>query len=411
MLFEFDPRMEQKAKLKVIGVGGAGGNAINRMIRADMTGVDFIAINTHPKHLENNSAEHRIQIGKTLTKGLGAGAKSSIGAEAMTTDKEAVQNVMESSDMVFITCGMGGGTGTGAAPVIAQIANELGILTVGIVTLPFKFEGPRRLERAIEGISEMKKVCDTVIIIPNQKLMSIVDKDTTLSDSFLLADSILHQATKGISDLINVHGMINLDFADVETVMKNMGQAIMGTGCASGEERAVLAAQQAISSPLLDSGTISGAQGVLVNITGDENMTLHEVDEATSIIFEEAGKDANIIFGAVLDPNMNGEIQVTVIATGFNQIHQVKIIDDNKKYPDFPNKRSSELMENKNEPLILQKGKPKNGNNELSSPEKVKFHFDDTSTKISDDEFKHIEKIHKEITDLEVPAFIRRQQQ
>jgi len=313
--------------------------------------------------------------------------------------------------MVFITCGMGGGTGTGAAPVIAQIANELGILTVGIVTLPFKFEGPRRLERALEGISEMKKVCDTVIIIPNQKLMSIVDKDTTLSDSFLLADSILHQATKGISDLINVHGMINLDFADVETVMKNMGQAIMGTGCASGEERAVLAAQQAISSPLLDSGTISGAQGVLVNITGDENMTLHEVDEATSIIFEEAGKDANIIFGAVLDPNMNGEIQVTVIATGFNQIHQVKIIDDNKKYPDFPNKRSSELMENKNEPLILQKGKPKNGNNELSSPEKVKFHFDDTSTKISDDEFKHIEKIHKEITDLEVPAFIRRQQQ
>ncbi|MDP7036999.1 MAG: cell division protein FtsZ [Candidatus Marinimicrobia bacterium] len=411
MLFEFDPRMEQKAKLKVIGVGGAGGNAINRMIRADMTGVDFIAINTDAQDLENNSAEHRIQIGKTLTKGLGAGAKSSIGAEAMTTDKEAVQNVMESSDMVFITCGMGGGTGTGAAPVIAQIANELGILTVGIVTLPFKFEGPRRLERALEGISEMKKVCDTVIIIPNQKLMSIVDKDTTLSDSFLLADSILHQATKGISDLINVHGMINLDFADVETVMKNMGQAIMGTGCASGEERAVLAAQQAISSPLLDSGTISGAQGVLVNITGDENMTLHEVDEATSIIFEEAGKDANIIFGAVLDPNMNGEIQVTVIATGFNQIHQVKIIDDNKKYPDFPNKRSSELMEDKNEPLILQKGKPKNGNNELSSPEKVKFHFDDTSTKISDDEFKHIEKIHKEITDLEVPAFIRRQQQ
>jgi len=411
MLFEFDPKMEQKAKLKVIGVGGAGGNAINRMIGADMSGVDFIAINTDAQDLENNSAEHRIQIGKTLTKGLGAGAKSSIGAEAMTTDKEAVQNVMESSDMVFITCGMGGGTGTGAAPVIAQIANELGILTVGIVTLPFKFEGPRRLERAMEGISEMKKVCDTVIIIPNQKLMSIVDKDTTLSDSFLLADSILHQATKGISDLINVHGMINLDFADVETVMKNMGQAIMGTGCASGEERAVLAAQQAISSPLLDSGTISGAQGVLVNITGDENMTLHEVDEATSIIFEEAGKDANIIFGAVLDPNMNGEIQVTVIATGFNQIHQVKIIDDNKKYPDFPNKRSSELMEDKNEPLILQKGTPKNGNNELGSPEKVKFHFGDTSTKISDDEFKHIEKIHKEITDLEVPAFIRRQQQ
>ena len=411
MLYEFDPKMEQKAKLKVIGVCGAGGNAINRMIRADMTGVDFIAINTDAQDLENNSAEHRIQIGKTLTKGLGAGARSSIGHEAMTTDKEAVQNVIDSSDMVFITCGMGGGTGTGAAPVIAQIANELGILTVGIVTLPFKFEGPRRLERAMEGISEMKKVCDTVIIIPNQKLMSIVDKNTTLSDSFLLADSILHQATKGISDLINVHGMINLDFADVETIMKNMGQAIMGTGCASGEERAVLAAQQAISSPLLDSATISGAQGVLVNITGDENMTLHEVDEATSIIFEEAGKDANIIFGAVLDPNMNGEIQVTVIATGFNQIQQVKEIEETSKYPEFPNKHSRELMNHKNETLVQQKENPKPGGDEISSHGKSKFHFDDTSTKISDDEFQHIEKIQKEITDLEVPAFIRRQQQ
>ena len=411
MLFEFDPKMEQKAKLKVIGVGGAGGNAINRMIKADMTGVDFIAINTDAQDLEKNSAEHRIQIGKTLTKGLGAGARSTIGHEAMTTDKEAVQNLIKGSDMVFITCGMGGGTGTGAAPVIAQIANELGILTVGIVTLPFKFEGPRRLERAMEGISEIRKVCDTVIIIPNQKLMSIVDKNTTLPDSFLLADSILHQAAKGISDLINVHGMINLDFADVETIMKNMGQAIMGTGCASGEERAVLAAQQAISSPLLDSATISGAQGVLVNITGGENMTLHEVDEATSIIFEEAGKDANIIFGAVLDPNMTDEIQVTVIATGFNQLTQVEKVEVNPKDHEFSNTHSRELMNHKNETLIHQKTNTTNGKNKTNPLRKSKFYFDDTSTKINDEEFKHIEKIQKEITDLEVPAFIRRQQQ
>ena len=411
MLFEFDPKMEQKAKLKVIGVGGAGGNAINRMIKADMTGVDFIAINTDAQDLEKNSAEHRIQIGKTLTKGLGAGARSTIGHEAMTTDKEAVQNLIKGSDMVFITCGMGGGTGTGAAPVIAQIANELGILTVGIVTLPFKFEGPRRLERAMEGISEIRKVCDTVIIIPNQKLMSIVDKNTTLPDSFLLADSILHQAAKGISDLINVHGMINLDFADVETIMKNMGQAIMGTGCASGEERAVLAAQQAISSPLLDSATISGAQGVLVNITGGENMTLHEVDEATSIIFDEAGKDANIIFGAVLDPNMTDEIQVTVIATGFNQLTQVEKVEVNPKDHEFSNTHSRELMNHKNETLIHQKTNTTNGKNKTNPLRKSKFYFDDTSTKINDEEFKHIEKIQKEITDLEVPAFIRRQQQ
>jgi cell division protein FtsZ len=256
----------------------------------------------------------------------------------------------------------------------------------------------------------MRKVCDTVIIIPNQKLMSIVDKNTTLPDSFLFADSILHQAAKGISDLINVHGMINLDFADVETVMKNMGQAIMGTGCASGEERAVLAAQQAISSPLLDSATISGAQGVLVNITGGENMTLHEVDEATSIIFEEAGKDANIIFGAVIDPNMNEEIQVTVIATGFNQLIQIEEVMERSHEDGFSKRNSKHLIDKTNETLIDQKTKPANGESEFKPMRKPKFYFDGTSSKINDEEFKHIEKIQKEITDLEVPAFIRRQQ-
>ena len=411
MLFEFDPKIEQKAKLKVIGVAGAGGNAINRMIKANMSGVEFIAVNTDAQDLENNSAEHRIQIGKNLTKGLGAGAQASIGHEAMTTDREAVQNLVESADMVFITAGMGGGTGTGAAPVVAQIANDLGILTVGIVTLPFKFEGPRRFDRAMEGISEMRKVCDTVIIIPNQKLMSIVDKNTTLSESFLLADSILHQAAKGISDLINVHGMINLDFADVETVMKNMGQAIMGTGCASGEERAVLAAQQAISSPLLDSQTINGAQGVLVNITGGENMTLHEVDEATSIIFQEAGKSANIIFGAVVDKEMKDDIQVTVIATGFNQLNQIDALGEKQNIQEFHNTNSKELMNHRNETLSSQKRQSEIGNKENNTQSSPKYHFDGTSNRISDEEFQHIEKIHKEISDLEVPAFIRRQHQ
>ena len=234
--------------------------------------------------------------------------------------------------MVFMTAGMGGGTGTGAAPVISQISRELGVLTVGIVTLPFSFEGPKRMNRALEGMAEMKKACDTLIAIPNQKLMSIVDKSTTLPEAFQMADTILHQAAKGISDLINVQGVINLDFADVETIMKNMGEAIMGTGTASGQERAVLAAQQAISSPLLDNASIKGAQGVLVNITGGDDLTLMEANEATSIIFEEAGVSANIIFGAVIDPQLKDEIRVTVIATGFNIPKTISTNNEENQY-------------------------------------------------------------------------------
>ena len=318
MLFEFDSLSEQKAKLKVVGVGGAGGNAVTRMITSGMKGVDFIAINTDAQDLDNNPSEQKVQIGKNLTKGLGAGANSNVGRDAVESDKEAITTLLEGADMVFITAGMGGGTGTGAAPVISQVSRELGILTVGIVTLPFSFEGPKRMKRALDGMAEMKKACDTLIAIPNQKLMSIVDKSTTLPEAFQMADTILHQAAKGISDLINVQGVINLDFADVETIMKNMGEAIMGTGTASGQERAVLAAQQAISSPLLDDASIKGAQGVLVNITGGDDLTLMEANEATSIIFEEAGPSANIIFGAVIDPELKDEIRVTVIATGFN---------------------------------------------------------------------------------------------
>ena len=356
MLFEFDSLAEQKAKLKVIGIGGAGGNATNRMIQAGMQGVDFIAINTDAQDLENNAAENKIQIGKNLTKGLGAGAQAEVGREAVQSDQEAIEAILEDADMAFVTAGMGGGTGTGAAPMIAKLSREMGILTVGIVTLPFNFEGPKRMNRALEGIAELRKACDTVIAIPNQKLMSIVETDTTVVEAFQLADSVLHQAAKGISDLINVHGLINLDFADVQTIMKKMGEAIMGTGVAQGEERAVLAAQQAISSPLLDDASISGAQGVLVNITGSADLTLLEVDAATNIIFEEAGKDANIIFGAVIDPSLGDEIRVTVIATGFNQGQYVS-----EKEPaveevaaPIPQRPTQELLDQMNQPVFKQ---------------------------------------------------------
>ena len=396
MLFEFDPLAEQKAKLKVVGVGGAGGNAINRMISTNMEGVDFIVINTDAQDLENNAAEQKIQIGSTLTKGLGAGAQSTIGLEAMETDREAVQTLLEGADMVFITAGMGGGTGTGAAPVIAQIARELDILTVGIVTLPFNFEGPKRMNRGLAGISEMRKTCDTLLIIPNQKLMSIVDKNTTLTAAFHLADSILNQAAKGISDLINVHGMINLDFADVETIMKNMGEAIMGTGVATGEERAVLSAQQAIASPLLDNASISGAQGILVNITGGKDLTLHEVDEATSIIFEEAGNDANIIFGAVIDPKLEEEIQVTVIATGFNNHKYREDSDETQKITKAPQREVNRMLGEKiNVSLSEQKNTPNEMAPEDEKP-KPNILIDDDNPVIYGN-------------DIEIPAFIRRQ--
>ena len=391
MLFEFDSLSEQKANLKVVGVGGAGGNAVNRMITSGMQGVDFIAINTDAQDLENNPAEHKIQIGKNLTKGLGAGANSNVGKSAVEADSEIIYNLLEGADMAFITGGMGGGTGTGAAPIIAEISRELGILTVGIVTLPFKFEGPKRYNRAIEGIAEMKKACDTLIAIPNQKLLSVVDKSTTLPEAFQMADGILHQAAKGISDLINVHGMINLDFADVETIMKNMGEAIMGTGVAQGDERASLAAQQAISSPLLDNASINGAQGVLVNITGGDNITLHEIDEATSIILEEAGESANIIVGAVIDPNMNDSIQVTVISTGFNtvEINEKEEVHNQKTIP------TRKLQDLENKPLHAQKNE---SYGEEGNTEKRKLIFDDT---------KDTPTIYEKR--IEVPAFLRKQ--
>jgi len=394
MKFEFDSVFEQKANLKVVGVGGAGGNAVNRMINSGMEGVDFCVINTDTQDLEKSLAPKKIQIGKNLTKGLGAGAKAELGRQAITEDREAVVALLEGADMAFITAGMGGGTGTGAAPLVAEIAKELNLLTVGIVTLPFAFEGPKRMSRALIGVSELRKICDTLIVIPNQKLKSIVDVDTTLIDAFQFADSILHQAAMGISDLINVQGMINLDFADVKTIMSNMGEALMGTGKASGEERSVLAAQQAISSPLLDNVSIGGARGVLVNITAGNNLTFHEVDEASQIIFEEAGEDANIIFGAVIDPTMKDELRITVIATGLSKTQPIEEMDDVNSRERITQREHTRLVSDQlNIPLHQE-----NVEDSIAQPADPtpKFHFDD-------------EKLSVHESNLEVPAFIRQQ--
>ena len=319
MLFEFTEVLEQRAKMKVVGVGGGGGSALNRMIRSGLEGVDFIAINTDAQALDHSEAKTKIQIGQSLTKGLGAGANVEIGRKAIEEDRETVAKALADTDMVFVTAGMGGGTGTGAAPIVAEIAKDLGALTVGIVTKPFIFEAPKRTRRAEAGIEELRTNVDTIIVIPNQRLLSIVDRDTSVLNAFEVADTLLYQSTKGISDLITYHGIINLDFADVRTVMADMGDAVLGTGTAEGEERAVIAAQQAINSPLLEDTDISGALGVLINITGGESLSLYDVEEASSIIYQEAGEDANIIFGAVIDPKLQDEIRVTVIATGFNK--------------------------------------------------------------------------------------------
>jgi len=319
LTFDFDETVNPTAKMKVIGVGGAGGNAVNRMISAGLTGVEFIAVNTDLQALNTCKAPIRLQIGKSLTKGLGAGANPDVGRRAVEEDKDTVFNALKDTDMVFVTAGMGGGTGTGAAPIVAEIAKDLGALTVAIVTKPFMFEGPKRMKRADDGMLELKDRVDTLIVIPNQRLLSIVSKETRLNKAFQMADDVLYNATKGISDLICVPGLINLDFADVKTVMSEMGDALMGSAVASGEDRAIDAAQNAIRSPLLEDVSITGALGLLVNITGGDDLTLSEVDSAANIVQEAVGEEANVIFGAVIDDQFKDQIRVTVIATGFNQ--------------------------------------------------------------------------------------------
>src|SRR5438132_4838760 len=306
------------AKIKVIGVGGGGGNAVNRMIQAGIKGIEFLVTNTDVQAMRSSIAPSKIQIGAKLTKGLGAGANPEIGKQAALEDTDRILEALSGADMIFITTGMGGGTGTGAAPIIASLAAELGALTVAVVTKPFGFEGKRRRIQAEQGIRSLRETVDTLITIPNERLLNFVERATSLNEAFTIADDILRQAVQGISDLITVPGEINLDFADVKTIMHGMGMALMGTGVSSGEHRAVEAAQRAISSPLLEEASIEGAKGVLINITGGSDMTLSEVHEAASVIQEAADEEANIIFGTVIDPKMKDEVKVTVIATGFD---------------------------------------------------------------------------------------------
>ncbi|MBO8159329.1 cell division protein FtsZ [Thermosyntropha sp.] len=317
MPLEFDVEMQQFANIKVIGVGGGGNNAINRMVEAGLKGVEFIAVNTDAQALFLSKADKKIQIGEKLTKGLGAGANPEIGMKAAEESVDEIKRNLQGADMVFVTAGMGGGTGTGAAPVIAKIARELGALTVGVVTKPFTFEGRKRGAQAEKGIEALRGEVDSLITIPNDRLLQVVDKHTAFNDAFRIADDILRQGVQGISDLIAVPGIINCDFADVQTVMKNTGSALMGIGKASGENRAAEAARMAISSPLLET-SIEGAKGVLFNITGGNDLTLYEINEAAEIIHAAADVEANIIFGANIDESLQDEVRVTVIATGFN---------------------------------------------------------------------------------------------
>nr|WP_263328088.1 cell division protein FtsZ [Neobacillus sp. Marseille-Q6967] len=317
-MLEFDTNLDSLATIKVIGVGGGGNNAVNRMIEHGVQGVEFIAVNTDAQALNLSKAEVKMQIGAKLTRGLGAGANPEVGKKAAEESKEQLEDALRGADMVFVTAGMGGGTGTGAAPVIAQIARDLGALTVGVVTRPFTFEGKKRSNQASGGIGSMKEAVDTLIVIPNDRLLEIVDKSTPMLEAFREADNVLRQGVQGISDLIATPGLINLDFADVKTIMSNKGSALMGIGVASGENRATEAAKKAINSPLLET-SIDGAQGVLMNITGGSNLSLYEVQEAADIVATATDQEVNMIFGSVINESLKDEIIVTVIATGFNE--------------------------------------------------------------------------------------------
>ncbi|MBL9013471.1 MAG: cell division protein FtsZ [Myxococcales bacterium] len=322
-LIEFDD--VSHAKILVIGVGGGGGNAVNTMISGNLDGVEFVVANTDLQALEANMAPHKIPLGSSLTKGLGAGANPEVGRRSAEESMQQIADLISGADMVFVTAGMGGGTGTGAAPVIAQIARDCGALTVGVVTKPFGFEGKKRARQAVEGIERLSAAVDTLLVIPNNRLLALVGQQTSMVEAFRKADSVLLNAVQGISDLMTVPGLVNVDFADVRTIMKDMGRALMGSGIGTGKRRAQEAAEMAISSPLLEDVNIEGATGILINITGGPDLTLHEVNEASSLIEAAAHEDANIIFGSVIDPNLSEEIRITVIATGFDRDGKMKM--------------------------------------------------------------------------------------
>jgi cell division protein FtsZ len=342
-LIEFDD--VSHAKILVIGVGGGGGNAVNTMISGNLDGVEFVVANTDMQALEANMAPHKIQLGNALTKGLGAGANPDIGRRSAEESMQHIADLISGADMVFVTAGMGGGTGTGAAPVIAQIAKDCGALTVGVVTKPFGFEGKKRSRQAVEGIERLGAAVDTLIVIPNNRLLALVGQNTSMVEAFRKADSVLLNAVQGISDLMTVPGLINVDFADVRTIMAQMGRALMGTGIGSGKKRATEAAEMAISSPLLEDVSIEGATGILINITGGPDLTLHEVNEASSLIQQAAHEDANIIFGSVIDPNLSDEVRITVIATGFDRGAKTEVIvEPQRSAPNVVSRKTSQTM-------------------------------------------------------------------
>jgi len=382
MNFRFEEELERPAKIKVMGIGGGGCNAVSRMATSDFGGVEFVAINTDAQALKALPVSSKLQIGEKLTKGLGAGSNPEIGRKAAIEDTDKILSLLEGCDMAFVTAGLGGGTGTGASPIVANLAKEMGILTVAVVTKPFQFEGKVRARQAEDGLMELKAAVDTLITIPNQRLLNVVERQTSFLDAFRMADLILQQAVQGISDLVVIPGLINLDFADVRTIMAEKGMALMGTGTASGENRATEAANRAISSPLLEDVTIDGAKGILINITGSSNLTLYEVNEASSAIFKAAHPDAHVIFGAVVDEKMADEMKVTVIATGFDSVGKAKM-DESSKAIDF----RAIAGKNLDRPAYLRK---KGNKPQEARPDQLAF-------KAFDEE------------DLEIPAFLRRQ--
>jgi len=410
------------AQIKVVGIGGAGGNAIERMIATGLMGVEFVSVNTDQQALTRSNAAQKISIGARITRGLGAGGDPEIGRRAAEEDRDQIVEVLDGADMVFITAGMGGGTGTGAASVIGEICSkEIGALTIAVVTKPFEFEGRRRTDHADSGIDALKDFVDTLIVIPNQRLLSVVDRETPLVEAFAIADEVLHHATRGISDLVTIPGMVNLDFADVRTVLKGMGgDALMGTGIAAGENRAIEAARNAISSNLLEDVTIEGAKGLLINVTGSADMSLFEVNEAATLISEAAGSDANVIFGAVVDPEVTDEVRVTVIAAGFTKgRRKVKLFDTGKAskpagdiFSTSISKAEEEKEPHKVAPTFVPKfdeveqepvnesANPSDNTGRDNAPDRVP---DDADEKISSHKIESFAP-----NDYEIPAFMRR---
>jgi cell division protein FtsZ len=400
---KLDEEARSGARIKVVGVGGGGSNAVNRMVAAGLDGVEFIVANTDLQALRLNPAPNKLQIGAKLTKGLGAGADPEVGRQAALEDTEKLIEALDGADMVFVTTGLGGGTGTGAAPVIASLASELGALTIAVVTKPFKFEGRKRAIQAERGLEELRNSVDTVITIPNERLLATIARSTSLTDAFATADDVLRQAIQGISDLILVPGLINLDFADVKTIMSGMGFAIMGTGLAEGEQRAMIAANAAISSPLLEDASVKGARGVIINVTGGNDLSLIEVSEASAVIQEAAHEDANIIFGAVVDPRMQGQVKITVIATGFDRMPAQRDVAASASPTPVDLSAYSARKQESTEKIAVNAGRPTINLSRRPALD-VRMVVNDSIRETGDGSFEL-----EAASPLDVPAFLRRQ--